>query len=129
MKNSITSVLSIATTSFGQNKKLSELTNNKYTYQNLIKCIKSENKQIRKNSIYLEGYYRIIESKNELIKQLRVEECFENKILIGLALYKINSEKGIKELMSLAQRENNVKLKKMCYAICTEYLSSYAKSI
>jgi hypothetical protein len=111
---------------FGQNKKVAELTKNRYALQNIISGIHSENEQIRKSSIYFAGFYRLIETEDMLIKQLKTEQCPENKILIGLALFRMESEKGMKELQKLCKSEKNIKVKRMSYSICKEYFENKA---
>lgn len=115
------SVLSAAD-SFGQNQKISDMTNSKFASQNLEMGIQSTNEGVRESAIYFAGQYRFIETEDALIKQLKVESEAHIKVLISLALFRINSEKGMNELKELASAEKNPKVRRMNYAIYKEYL-------
>lgn len=115
------SVLSAAD-SFGQNQKISDMTNSKFALQNLEMGIQSTNEGVRESAIYFAGQYRFIETEDALIKQLKVESEAHIKVLISLALFRINSEKGMNELKELASAEKNPKVRRMNYAIYKEYL-------
>lgn len=115
------SVLSAAD-SFGQNQKISDMTNSKFALQNLEMGIQSTNEGVRESAIYFAGQYRFIETEEALIKQLKVESEAHIKVLISLALFRINSEKGMNELKELASAEKNPKVRRMNYAIYKEYL-------
>ncbi len=108
--------------SFGQIKQVSDLTNSKYALQNLVMGIQSENEGVRESSIYFAGQYRFIDTEDVLIKQLKVEKESDIKVLIGLALFRMNSEKGMSELQRLASIDKNPRVRRMSYAIYNEYL-------
>ena len=112
------------TVSFGQNQKLSGLTNHKYALQNLEMGIQSENQGVRKSSIYLAGKHKFIEAEDTLIKQLKVEPEDNIRILIGLALFRMNSEKGMRELYKLVSSDKNPRVRKMSQAIYSAYLEN-----
>lgn len=112
------------TVSSGQTTKLSSITNNKYALRNLEMGIQSENQGVRKSAIYLAGQHKFIESEDALIKQLRVESESNIKILIGLALFRMNSEKGMKELYKLVSSDKNPRVRKMSQAIYSAYLEN-----
>ena len=114
--------LFLVTDSFGQNQKISNLSKHKYALQNLEMGIQSENDGVRESSIYLAGQYRFIDTEDALIKQLRVEKKSDIKVLIGLALYRMGSEKGMYELQKLALEDENPKVRRMSSAIYSEYL-------
>ena len=111
--------------SFGQNQKVSELSKHKYALQNLVNGIQSENKGVRESSIYLAGQYRFIDTEDALIEQLKVEKDSDIKVLIGLALFRMNSEKGMNELQRLASNDQNPRVRRMSMAIYNEYLDKY----
>ena len=90
--------------SFGQNKQISDLSNHKYALQNLVMGIHSENEGVRESAIYFAGKYRFVETEDELINQLKVEKDSDIKVLIGLALFRMNSEKGMNELQVLCRK-------------------------
>lgn len=112
----------LVTDSFGQNQKISEVSKHKYALQNLVIGIHSENEGVRESSIYLAGQYRFIDTEDALIKQLKVEKDSDIKVLIGLALFRMNSEKGMSELQRLASADENPRVSRMSYAIYNEYL-------
>ncbi|MFZ2324413.1 MAG: HEAT repeat domain-containing protein [Ignavibacteriaceae bacterium] len=106
---------------FAQNKKVSDLTKSKYALRNLVYSIHSDNKGVRESSIYLVGEYRFIDTEDELIKQLEVEKEPDIKVLIGLALFRMNSEKGMDKLQILASKDENPRVRRMSQAIYNEY--------
>ena len=114
--------LFLVTDSFGQNQKISNLSKHKYALQNLEMGIQSENDGVRESSIYLAGQYRFIDTEDALIKQLRVEKKSDIKVLIGLALFRMSSEKGMNELLGLATQDENSRVRRMSSAIYSEYL-------
>ena len=111
--------------SFGQKKQVSDLTNSKYALQNIIMGIQSENEGVRESSIYFAGQYRFIDTEEALIEQLKVEKESDIKVLIGLALFRMNSEKGMNELLSLASKDENPRVRRMSQAIYDEYIVNY----
>ena len=112
----------LVTDTFGQNQKISDLSKHKYALQNLVLGIHSENKGVRESSIYLAGQYRFIDTENALIEQLKVEKDSDIKVLIGLALFRMNSEKGMNELQMLTKKDSNPRVRRMSQAIYNEYL-------
>lgn len=112
----------LVSNSFGQNQKITDLSKHKYALQNLIMGIQSENDGVRESSIYLAGQYRFIDTEDALIKQLKVERRSDIKVLIGLALFRMNSEKGMNELQQAALRDKDQHVKSMSQAIYNEYL-------
>jgi len=112
----------LVTDSFGQNKKISDLSKHKYALQNLEMGIKSENEGVRESSIYFAGQYRFIDTEDALIEQLKVEKESDIRVLIGLALFRMSSEKGMNELQKLALKDENPRVRRMSSAIYSEYL-------
>lgn len=111
----------LAVNTFGQTKVVSDLTKHKYAAQNLAAAIHSSNLGVRESAIYLVGEYRFVDFENELIKQLRVENDSDIKILIGLALFRLNSEKGIIELQRISVNDQDQRVRKMSKAIYNEF--------
>ncbi len=109
---------------FAQHQKIAEITKNKYALQNIKSGILSENEQVRKSAIYFAGYYRIIETEEILIKQLKMETISEIKILLGLSLYRMNSDEGMKVLKKIIEFEKDLRVKRRGYAIFHEYLNN-----
>jgi hypothetical protein len=112
----------LVTDTFAQNQKISQVSNHKYALQNLEMGIQSENEGVRESAIYLAGQYRFIDTEDALIKQLKVEKDSDIKVLIGLALFRMNSEKGMNELQRLALSDENPRVRRMSSAIYSEYL-------
>lgn len=114
----------LITDTFGQNQRISEVSKHKFAQQNLELGIQSDNKGVRESSIYFAGKYRFIDTEDALIKQLKVENDSDIKVLIGLALFRMNSEKGMNEIQRLASVDENPRVKRMSQAIYNEYLVS-----
>lgn len=114
--------------SFGQNQKVSDLAKNKYALENLVAGIQSVNDGLRESAIYLAGEYRFIDTEDALLKQLKVEKQSDIKVLIGLALFRIGSDKGMKELQNLAVTDGDARVRRMSYAIYNEYLVNVSDS-
>jgi len=112
----------LVTDTFGQSQKISDMTNHKYALQNLEMGIQSENEGVRESSIYFAGKYRFIDTEDALIEQLKVEKESDIKVLIGLALFRMSSEKGMNELQRLASIDENPRVKRMSYTIFNEFL-------
>lgn len=117
--------LVLVSDSFGQTKQVADLTDHKYALQNLVMGIHSENPGVRESAIYFAGEYRFIDTENELIKQLKVEKESDIKVLIGLALFRMNSEKGMNELQVVTENDSNPRVRRMSKAIYNEYLVNY----
>jgi len=111
--------------SIGQTKMVSEMTKHKYALQNIIMGIHSENEGVRESSIYFAGKYRFIDTEDALINQLKVEKDSDIKVLIGLALFRMNSEKGMNELQMLTKKDPNPRVRRMSRAIYNEYVVNY----
>ena len=114
----------LVTDTFGQNQRISDLSKHKYALQNLVSGIHSENHGVRESTIYFAGQYRFIDTEDALIEQLKVEKDSDIKVLIGLALFRMNSEKGMNELQMLTKKDSNPRVRRMSQAIYNEYLVS-----
>jgi HEAT repeat protein len=101
---------------------IKELSGNKFALQNLVASIKSDNPGVKRSSIYLAGKYRIAESEDALIDQLKIEKDPSTRILIALVLYEMGSDKGLPEIRKLSQADNNLKVRRMATQIYNEYL-------
>jgi ribonuclease E len=109
-------------TNESKSPKFLELTKKNKVLQNKVSGIQSENEGVRESAIYFAGQYRFIDTENALIEQLKVEKKSDIKVLIGLALYRMNSEKGMNELQRLASKDENPRVRRMSQAIYNEYL-------
>jgi len=85
--------------------------------QNLNMGIKSENKGLKKNSIYFAGLYLVDEAAETLVEQLKVEEDPSLRILITKALYLIDNDKFMKEIKRLAKNDENQNVKEFAQRI------------
>lgn len=104
-----------------QNYKVSDLTKDEYALKNLVASIHSEIRGIRESVICLVGKYRLFEAEDALIEQLKVERVPDTKILIALALFRLNSEKGMSEISDLMLNDADPQVKMMGQAIVKQY--------
>lgn len=116
----------LITDTFGQNQKISDITKTKNAQENLIMGIKSYNDGVRESSIYFAGKYRLIDTEQALIDQIKIERDSDIKVLIGLALFRMGSEKGMNEMHKLAVNDDDPKVRRMSSAIYHEYLVNYS---
>jgi len=124
-KGFVTAVLfAIVLTGSGytQSNSIKDITAHKYALENLIAGIHSENDGVRRNSIYFAGYYKIVETEDALIDQLKKEKDPSTKILIALVLYELGSEEGLSEVKDLSKNDENAKVRRMATQIYNEYL-------
>lgn len=120
-------VLLLSSSVFAQVNSITELTTSKHALENLIAGIKSDNLGVKRSSIYFAGKYRIAETENVLIEQLKVEKDPSTRILIALVLYEMGSEEGLLEVKKLSSADNNVRVRRMATQIYNEYLINDAE--
>ena len=113
---------------YTQSNSIKDITAHKYALENLIAGINSENDGVRRNSIYFAGYYKIVETEDALIHQLKVENDPSTRILIALVLYELGSEEGLLEVKDLSLNDENAKVRRMATQIYNEYLVNDAGS-
>ena len=113
---------------YTQSNSIKDITAHKYALENLIAGIHSENDGVRRNSIYFAGYYKIVETEEALIAQLKEEKDPSTRILIALVLYEIGSEEGLLEVKDLSLNDENAKVRRMATQIYNEYLVNDAAS-
>ena len=104
-----------------QPNSIKNITDNKYALENLIEGIKSDNNGVKRSSIYFAGKYRIAEAEETLIEQLRKEQTPENRILIALVLYKLQSEEGLLAVKNMAVSDTDEEVRRMSTHIYNEY--------
>lgn len=107
---------------YTQSNSIKEVTAHKYALENLIAGIHSENDGVRRNSIYFAGYYKIVETEDALIAQLKNEKDPSTRILISLVLYELGSEEGLLEVKDLSMKDKDAKVRRMAAQIYNEYL-------
>lgn len=110
---------------FAQNS-IKDITDHKYALDNLRMGISSENDGVRKSSIYFAGKYRIQELEDNLIEQLSEENNPAVKVLIALALFEMDSEKGMEAVKNLSLTDQNEKVRKMAYFIYNESVNQFS---
>jgi len=107
---------------YSQSNSIKDITAHKYALENLIDGIHSENDGVRRNSIYFAGYYKIVETEDALIDQLKKEKDPSTRILIALVLYELGSEEGLLEVKNLSENDKDAKVRRMTFQIYNEYL-------
>ncbi len=111
----------LLTNSIFAQSSLSEFTKNKYALDNLLMGIHSDNDGVRKSAIYFAGKYKVIESTEGLIEQLKKEENPGIKVLIALALFEMESKEGLDAVRKLSMNDENLRVRNMASFIYTEY--------
>ena len=112
----------LMTTSFAQKQSIKEVTSNEHALDNLIAGIHSENIGVKRSSIYFAGKYRIAETEDALIEQLKEEEDPSTRILIALVLYEMGSEEGLLEAKNLSLNDEDAKVRRLTIQIYNDYL-------
>lgn len=112
---------------FAQNS-LSEFTKNKYALDNLKMGIHSDNEGVRKSAIYFAGKYKVLESAEVLIEQLKKEENPGIKVLIALALFEMESKEGLDAVRKLSNNDENLRVRNMASFIYNEYANVHSVS-
>ncbi|HEY4755254.1 MAG TPA: hypothetical protein VIH28_04270 [Ignavibacteriaceae bacterium] len=93
---------------------------------NLSVVIQAENSGLRKSAIYLAGLYSLNEVVPTLVSQLEKENNSDIKILIALALYRMEDPIGMEAVEKLYKNESNVRVKRMSKAILDEFKNKLA---
>jgi len=106
---------------YSQSQVIGDLTKQKGAKANLEMGIQSENIGVRESTIYFTGKYRLIEMEDELIAQLQVEKDSDIRVLIGLALFRMGSEKGMETLADTKSTDSNPRVRRMFASIYNEY--------
>lgn len=108
--------------SFAQKQSIKEVTSNEYALDNLVAGIQSDNLGVKRSSIYYAGKYRVAETEDVLIDQLKKEEDASTRILISLVLFEMGSDEGLLEVQELSINDENLKVRRMATQIYNEYL-------
>ncbi len=97
---------------------------NKNSIATLKEGIHSENRGVKKSSIYMAGLYKIEEAVDALTDKLKTEEDPDTRILIALSLYKIGNPEGMEAVKDLSENDQDEKVKRMSTAIYQAFLDS-----
>ena len=112
---------------YAQKNSIKDVTTNKYALQNLVAGIHSDNTGLKRSAIYFAGKYRIAETEDVLIAQLKEEKDPSTRILIALVLNEMDSEKGLLEVKDLSMNDTDAKVRRMTTQIYNEYLLNDAQ--
>ena len=93
---------------------------------NLSVAIQAENTGLRKSAVYLAGLYSLNEVVPVLVSQLEKENNSDIKILIALALYRMEDPIGMEAVDKLYRNESNGRVKRMSKAIVDEFRNKFA---
>jgi len=107
---------------YAQKNSIKDVTTNQYALQNLVAGIQSDNTGVKRSSIYFAGKYRIAETEDVLIAQLKEEKDPSTRILIALVLYEMGSEEGLLEVKDLSLNDEDARVRRMAFQIYNEYL-------
>jgi len=88
---------------------------------NLSTAIQAENSGLRKSAVYLAGFYCLNEVVPALVSQLEKENNSDIKILIALALYRMEDPVGMEAVENLYKNDSNLRVKRMSKAILDEF--------
>jgi HEAT repeat protein len=113
---------------YAQKNSIKDVTPNKHALENLVAGIHSDNTGVKRSAIYLAGKYRIAESEEALIAQLKEENDPSTRILIALVLYEMGSEEGLLEVKELSLTDKDARVRRMATQIYNEYLVNDAAS-
>jgi hypothetical protein len=91
---------------------------------NLSVAIQSENLGLRRSAVYLAGLYSLNEIVPVLVSQLEKENNSDVKILIALALYRMEDPEGMEAVEKLFRKDGNARVKRMSKAILDEFKNS-----
>ena len=111
-----------------QTQSINEITSNKYALKNLVAGIYSENLGVKRSSIYFAGKYKIAETVDELISQLKQEEDPSTRILIALVLYEMGNEEGLNEVKDISINDEDSKVRRITTQIYNDYLLNDSES-
>jgi HEAT repeat protein len=113
---------------YAQKNSIKDVTPNKHALENLVAGIHSDNTGVKRSAIYFAGKYRIAETEEALIAQLKTENDPSTRILIALVLYELGSEEGLLEVKDLSLNDKNTKVRRMATQIYNEYMVNDASA-
>lgn len=92
--------------------------------ETLKEGIKSDNKGLKRSSIYMAGLYKIDEAVETLTGQLEREKDAGTRVLIALSLYNIGDPDGMEAVKKLSLRDSDLEVKRMSTALYREFADS-----
>lgn|SRR5574338_244298 len=102
-------------TSYGFDKSALENTETKKAaINNLLIGLESENYGLRTSSAFILGEIKAEEAVLPLMHMLTTEKCENARIVAALALYKIDSPKGIFAVKQAIRFDDSERVRKMC---------------
>ncbi len=107
---------------YAQKNSIKDVTPNKHALENLVAGIHSDNTGVKRSAIYFAGKYRIAETEEALIAQLKNENDSSTRILIAIVLFEMGSEEGLLEVKDLSMKDKDAKVRRMAAQIYNEYL-------
>jgi len=99
-----------------------KLTPREAAVMNLVTALNSDNEGLRKSAIYLAGKNKVKEVADVLTERLTKEKEACMKILVALSLYNIGDERGMNAVQRVAEKDSDLRVRRMCDAIFSEYL-------
>jgi len=99
-----------------------KLTPREAAVMNLVTALNSDNEGLRKSAIYLAGKNKVKEVADVLTERLTKEKEACMKILVALSLYNIGDERGMNAVQRAAEKDSDLRVRRMCDAIFSEYL-------
>ena len=90
--------------------------------KNLLIGLSSDNFGLRTSSAYVLGEIEAEEAVIPLMKMLRTEESENARIVAALALYKINTDKGLFAVKQATRFDESERVRKMCTNFYNETL-------
>ena len=97
--------------------------------RNLNNCIASENTGVKEWGIYLAGKYKISESVEALTETYTGSNSPSLKKRVLFSLFQINTEKSRAAIAAITVHEESVSLRKLCQAMNSQSLNSYASGM
>ena len=113
---------------YAQKNSIKDVTSNKHALENLVAGIHSDNTGVKRSAVYFAGKYRIAETEEALIAQLKEENDPSTRILIALVLYEMGSEEGLLEVKDLSLKDKDAKVRRMAAQIYNDYLINDASA-
>ncbi len=112
-------LLVVTTLTFASDKNQSQYST---IEQNLLTGISSENQGLKLSSVYFLGEIKSDKAIIPLLEILHSSEQFSAKQVAALALYKINSERGMFAIKQAIKFEDHAQTKKICTVLYNQHL-------